>query len=153
MKIEDALSTDKFEDEVHKAVLNIMYTSSFIQDLLKDRTDSEDITLQQYNVLRILRGQYPNPCTVNMIKERLLDRMSDVSRIIDRLIQKELVKRSVSSKDRRAVDILITKRGLHVLDKLQDNMKTSNVIPSKLTPKECLMLSDLLDRFRDFNED
>lgn len=148
MKIEDVLVTNKFESEYHKATLNIIYTSNFIQSLLKERTDQERITLQQYNVLRILRGQSSKPATVNMLKERLLDRMSDVSRIIDRLVQKKLVSRCTSNKDRRAVDIFITEEGLEILQRLDKEMSILNVIDENLTEDECKQLNYLLDKLR-----
>ncbi|MEH6308094.1 MarR family transcriptional regulator [Olivibacter sp. CPCC 100613] len=148
MKIEEVLVTNKFESEYHKASLNIMYTSNFIQSLLKERTDQEKITLQQYNVLRILRGQKLKPATVNMLKERLLDRMSDVSRIIDRLVQKGLVSRCTSHKDRRAVDIFITQEGMAILERLDKKMSILTVLDENLTEDECKQLNFLLDKLR-----
>ena len=148
MKIEDVLVTNKFESEYHKVSLNIIYTSNFLQGLLKERTDKEKITLQQYNVLRILRGQRGKPVTINLLKERLLDRMSDVSRIIDRLVHKKLVSRCISDKDRRAVDIVITEEGLAVLRKLDEEMSIHRILESHLTDDECRQLNDLLDKLR-----
>lgn len=148
MKIEEALSTNKFESAYHKAALNIIYTSSFIQGLLKKRTDKEKVTLQQYNVLRILRGQYPKPSTVNLIKDRLLDKMSDVSRIVDRLIQKDLVSRCTNDRDRRAVDIVITEKGLKILKRLDADMKMNVILRQNLTEDESLLLNELLDKLR-----
>lgn len=148
MKIEEVLLTNKFENEYHKASLNIIYTSNFIQSLLKKRTDKEHITLQQYNILRILRGQNSKPATINLLKERLLDRMSDVSRIIDRLVQKKLVSRCVSNVDRRAVDIFITAEGLEVLKKLDREMAIHSILEQQLTDDECKQLNFLLDKMR-----
>jgi DNA-binding MarR family transcriptional regulator len=115
---------------------------------LKRRTDKAKITLQQYNILRILRGQHPKPATVNLLKERMLDKMPDVSRIIDRLVQKELVSRCTSDRDRRAVDILITDKGLEVLSQLDEAMRITNVLDEHLTPEECEILNRLLDKMR-----
>lgn len=148
MKIEDVLVTNKFDSEYHKVSLNIMYTSNFIQSLLKERTDEEKITLQQYNVLRILRGQNAKPATVNMLKERLLDRMSDVSRIVDRLVQKKLVSRCISHKDRRAVDIFITQEGLDILERLDKKMSILTILDENLNEDECKQLNYLLDKLR-----
>ncbi|MCL4640872.1 MULTISPECIES: MarR family winged helix-turn-helix transcriptional regulator [Olivibacter] len=148
MKIEEVLVTNKFENEYHKAALNVIYTSNFIQSLLKERTDKEKITLQQYNVLRILRGQNAKPATVNMLKERLLDRMSDVSRIIDRLVQKGLVSRCMSHKDRRAVDIFITHDGMTILERLDKKMSILSVLDENLSEEECKQLNYLLDKLR-----
>lgn len=148
MKIEDVLVTNKFENEYHKASLNIIYTSNFIQALLKERTDKERITLQQYNILRILRGRQGKPATVNLLKERLLDRMSDVSRIVDRLVKKNLVSRCTSDKDRRAVDIYITNDGLEILKRLDSQMSILSVLNKKLSDDECKQLNHLLDKMR-----
>ena len=148
MKIEEVLVTNKFENEYHKASLNIIYTSNFIQSLLKERTDKEKITLQQYNILRILRGQHAKPATINLLKERLLDRMSDVSRIIDRLVKKNLVSRCISDKDRRAVDIYITNDGLEILKRLDQKMSVLSVLEKTLSDDECKQLNYLLDKMR-----
>jgi len=148
MKIEEILVTNKFESEYHKVSLNIIYTSNFLQGLSRPMTDDENITPQQYNVLRILRGQNGKPATINLLKERLLDRMSDVSRIIDRLVQKKLVSRCTSSKDRRAVDIVISKDGLLILERLDKKMSIHNLLDKKLTDDECKQLNYLLDKMR-----
>ncbi|WP_342663604.1 MarR family winged helix-turn-helix transcriptional regulator [Olivibacter sitiensis] len=148
MKIEEVLKTDKFENDYHKAVLNIVYTSNYVNGLLKVPLSKQKVTLQQYNILRILRGQYPSPATVNLIKERLLDHMSDVSRIIDRLVEKQLVSRKVCPSDRRAVDICITDKGLALLEKLDPLMSVHSVLDNNLTDEECLQLNYLLDKLR-----
>lgn len=148
MKIEEVLVMSKFESEYHKASLNIIYTSNFIQSLSKHVTDHEKITLQQYNVLRILRGQNGKPATINLLKDRLLDRMSDVSRIVDRLVQKRLVSRCTSKMDRRAVDIMITKEGLAILDRMDTKMSIDSLLDKKLTDQECAQLNYLLDKLR-----
>src|SRR5690606_12995862 len=103
MRIEDELKTDKFENIYHKTTLHILFTANWITERFKKQASKEKITLQQFNALRILRGQYPEPSTVNLIKARLLDKMSDVSRLIDRMVQKGLVSRTISHVDRRAV--------------------------------------------------
>ncbi|MCX7723608.1 MAG: MarR family transcriptional regulator, partial [Verrucomicrobiae bacterium] len=77
-----------------------------------------DLTPQQFNLLRILRGQYPSPASISLIKERMLDKMSDASRLVDRLIQKKLVERKICSQDRRKVDVIITRKGLKLLEKI-----------------------------------
>jgi len=148
MKIEDVLRTNKFENEYHKASLNIIYTSNFIQGLFKEVIDREKITLQQFNVLRILRGQQGKPSTINLLKERLLDKMSDVSRIIDRLVQKKLVSRCISDRDRRAVDIYITKEGLAILEKLDKQVSVYTLLGHSLTEEECKQINYLLDKMR-----
>ncbi|SEN51432.1 DNA-binding transcriptional regulator, MarR family [bacterium A37T11] len=149
MKLEDEIKS-RFQNEYHKAALNIMFTNSWLISLLKKRTDAKHITLQQYNILRILRGQHPNPATVNLLKERMIDKMPDVSRIIDRLVQKEFVSRCTNNRDRRAVDILITDKGLNILHQLDidDEMKLDHLLNKNLTEQECQTLNYLLDKMR-----
>ena len=145
MKIEKEIFSNKFENNYQKAIVNLIYTYGWITNLLKQQLK---INLQQYNVLRILRGQHPNPTTINMLKERMLDKMSDASRIVDRLVQKELVIRFINSKDRRAVDILITKKGLDLLLKLDVEMSSKNFLDENINSTEAGILSDLLDKMR-----
>jgi DNA-binding MarR family transcriptional regulator len=148
MEIEKEIFSTKFENNHHKAIINLIYTYGWITNLLKQQLNKYKITLQQYNILRILRGQHPNPATINMLKERMLDKMSDASRIVDRLVQKELVIRFINTKDRRAVDILITKKGLDLLLKLDVEMSSKNILDKNINSAEAGILSDLLDKMR-----
>lgn len=147
MKLEQEISS-KFDNSYQKAAINIIYTYGWLTNNLKRRLNKYDITLQQFNILRILRGQHPNPATVNLLKERMLDKMSDASRIVDRLVQKELVTRCTNSQDRRAVDIIINEKGLELLGQLDDQMSIVDLVNNNLTPEEAAQLSDLLDKFR-----
>ena len=148
MEIEKEIFSNKFENNHQKAIINLIYTYGWITNLLKQQLNKYKITLQQYNILRILRGQHPNPATINMLKERMLDKMSDASRIVDRLEQKELVNRFINTKDRRAVDILITKKGLDLLLKLDVEMSSKNFLDENINSTEAGILSDLLDKMR-----
>ena len=148
MKIEKEIFSNKFGNNHQKAIVNLIYTYGWITNLLKQQLNKYKITLQQYNILRILRGQHPNPATINMLKERMLDKMSDASRIVDRLEQKELVNRFINTKDRRAVDILITKKGLDLLLKLDVEMSSKNFLDENINSAEAGILSDLLDKMR-----
>ena len=148
MQIGEEIQSDKFEDNYHKAVINITYTFGWLSNSFRCRFEKHNLTQQQFNVLRILRGQYPNPATINMIKERMLDKMSDASRIVDRLIQKGLVSRCTNNKDRRAVDIQISQAGLEVLSKMDEEFKTRDLLKNNLTEEEAGKLSDLLDKLR-----
>ena len=106
------------------------------------------LTSQQYNLLRILRGQYPNPVTVNLLIERMLDKMSNASRIVDRLVKKNLVLRKSCPEDRRRVDIVITDKGMKLLDKIDlDEAKWEKRFEN-LTAKEATELNNFLDRLR-----
>ncbi len=148
MKLEKEIVSEKFENNYQKSVVNIVYTYGWVTNLLRKRLDCYDITMQQFNILRILRGQYPNPATINLLKERMLDKMSDASRIVERLVQKELVSRCTNVKDRRAVDIRISKKGLEILEKLDPEIDIQDILKSNLSEEEALQLSNLLDKFR-----
>jgi DNA-binding MarR family transcriptional regulator len=138
----------KFEDNYHRVTVNIVFTYNWLSYIMRDHLEKYNITQQQYNVLRILRGQLPNPATVNLLKDRMLDKMSDASRIVDRLVQKKLVTRCTNNKDRRAVDIRISEEGLTILSHLDNELKTSDVVKNNLTEEEAAQLSALLDKMR-----
>ncbi|SEO60417.1 MarR family winged helix-turn-helix transcriptional regulator [Mucilaginibacter sp. AW1-7] len=148
MRIDDEIQSNKFEDNYHKVVINIAYTSGWLNNAFRCHFDKYNLTQQQFNILRILRGQYPKPATINLLKERMVDKMSDASRIVDRLIQKELVSRCTNNKDRRAVDIRISDLGLETLAKMDEEFKTRKVLENNLTADEAAQLSDLLDKLR-----
>src|ERR1700710_3083330 len=148
MRIEEEIQSTNFEDNYHKAVINISYTYGWLNNAFKCKFEKHQLTNQQFNVLRILRGQYPNPATVNLIKERMIDKMSDASRIVDRLVQKGLVSRCTNTKDRRAVDIRISDQGLAILSKMDQDFKIKDFLKDNLTEEEAGQLSDLLDKLR-----
>jgi len=148
MELEKEIHSSKFEDNYHKVVVNISYTYNWLSNLLRTRLEKHNITHQQFNVLRILRGQYPCPATVNLLKERMIDKMCDASRIVDRLVQKELVTRCTNSTDRRAVDIRISDEGLRILSLIDKEMKLKDFLSDQLTEDEALTLCNLLDKMR-----
>lgn len=148
MELEKEIISNNFESSYHKSAVNIIYTYSWLMTQLKNRLVKHDLTVQQYNILRILRGQLPKPATVNLLKERMLDKMSDASRIVDRLIQKELVTRETNKTDRRAVDIRISEKGLDILTLLDPLMTGRDFLEGNLTENEAELLSSLLDKFR-----
>ena len=148
MKIEDEIKSVKFRNLKHKATLNIIVTANWIHTSNLEIFKKYKLTAQQYNVLRILRGQYPKPCTLLSIRERMLDKMSDVSRIIERLRISSLVDRVLCPNDRRAVDVLITKAGLTLLKKMEKEEEQLDGTMSKLTDTEAKKLNDLLDKLR-----
>lgn len=148
MEIEKEIQNAKFVNNIHKASINIIYTYNWLNNFIKTELNKSNITSQQFNILRILRGQYPKPATMNVIKERMLDKMSDTSRIIDRLVLKELVTRHECKKDRRAVDILISQKGLDLLKGIHLEEAMTEKIQHGITQQEASQLSDLLDKFR-----
>ena len=147
MELEKEIQT-KFENDYQKVVVKTIYTYGWISDLLKQRLGKHHITLQQFNVLRILRGQYPGPATINLLKDRMLDKMSDASRIVERLVQKGLVSRCINQKDRRAVDIVINEKGLELLKKLDPVITPIDILKSNLNEAEAKQLNFLLDKLR-----
>lgn len=148
MEIEKEIASNKFENNHQKSIVNLIYTYGWLTNLLRQRLNRYKITLQQYNILRILRGRHPHPATINLLKERMLDKMSDASRIVERLVQKNLVKRCTNEKDRRAVDIIITTKGLDILQKLDVEMSSKDILKKNLTDEEAGLLSSLLDKMR-----
>lgn len=148
MKLEEEIFNKAFDNNYNKVLVNILFTNGWVSNLLKKELFSFEITMQQYNVLRILRGQYPNHTSVNVVKARMLDKMSDVSRIIERLVQKELLTRCHSRKDRRVADVLITEKGLQLLDSVNLDAVTKSFISKNITDQEAGLLSDLLDKIR-----
>jgi DNA-binding MarR family transcriptional regulator len=148
MRIDDEIQSSKFEDNYQKAVINVFYTEGWLNNSLRCHFEKYNLTNQQFNILRILRGQYPKPATVNMLKERMIDKMSDASRIVDRLVQKEMITRCTNNKDRRAVDIRISEKGLETLATMDAEFKTRDFLKDNLTNEEAGQLSDLLDKLR-----
>jgi DNA-binding MarR family transcriptional regulator len=147
MKIEEEIKQQKFKTPLQKAVLNLLYTTSWMQGKQKDIFKTFGITLQQFNILRILRGQHPNSTSATEIKSRMLDKNSDVSRLLDRLLAKKVITKRVSSNDKRAADVNLTEEGLELLKAID---KKQHQIDSVLllSDDEALMLSDLLDKSR-----
>jgi DNA-binding MarR family transcriptional regulator len=148
MRIDEEIQSSKFENNYHKVVINISYTYSWLNNQSRSLFEKNNITLQQFNILRILRGQYPNPATINLLKDRMVDKMSDASRIVDRLVQKGMVSRCTNTKDRRAVDIRISDQGLAILAKMDEDFKIKDLLQNNLTEEEAGQLSDLLDKLR-----
>ncbi len=151
MGIEQDIQQVKFRNEYQKAFINILYTHGWLSEKAKEFFADEDITPQQFNILRILRGSHPQPLSTLQIRERMLDKMSDTSRIVDRLITKGLVKKGTCKMDRRLVDITITDKGKKLLEKLDTRQDEMDNIINNLTPKEAITLSDLLDKIRKSN--
>src|SRR6195952_4327001 len=148
MQIDKEIQSDKFDDNYHRVTVNLFFTHGWLSNVVRGQFEKHNITNQQFNVLRILRGQYPKPATVNLIKERMIDKMSDASRIVDRLVQKGLVSRCTNNKDRRAVDIRISEVGLDILAKMDTEFKNKEIFKDNLTEEEAGKLSDLLDKLR-----
>ena len=148
MKLEDEIVQKKFKSEYQKAVVNVIYTHNWLTHFFAQSLKPYKITQQQYNILRILRGQHPKPASVKLIKERMLDKMSDASRLVEKLRVKNLVEREVNLSDRRNVNVFITNKGLDLLKKLDTIEVSSTKLLSSLNKKEIKQLNDLLDKMR-----
>ncbi len=149
MKLEEEIQQKKFKSETQKLAINLIYTTNWLSSQYSSFFKNSDITQQQYNVLRILRGQHPNPCSIKLIKERMLDRMSDASRIVDKLKAKNLLIRKECPMDRRSVDVVITDKGLDLLKTLDTIDEDYKEVFNSLTKEEMVMLNTLLDKLRD----
>ncbi|RZK50277.1 MAG: MarR family transcriptional regulator [Pedobacter sp.] len=148
MRINQEIQSEKFENEFQKSLVNLIFTYSWANQNIKALLAPYDITQQQFNVLRILRGQYPQPCKIKLVKSRILDKMSDVSRIVERLLQKQLLVKAENIRDKRATNILISEKGLALLTKLDMEVDFSKFIRPNITETEAKQLNELLDKFR-----
>ena len=148
MTIEDELK-GRFRNDYHKGLINLTYTAKQLSDEFFQSLKTHNITEQQYNVLRILRGfRSEAPLCIGFIKERMLDKDSDVSRIVDRLYEKQLISRKENPDDRRLKTIEITKLGLDLLDRLFDCEKKADTLLNKLSKSEIILFNQLLDKIR-----
>jgi len=148
MGIDQDILQSKFRNEHQKAIVNLLYTYNWVTEKSKELFATEDITPQQFNILRILRGSHPTPLSTLQIRERMLDKMSDTSRIVDRLIAKGLVKKGICKDDRRLVDVMITEKGKKLLERLDARQDEIDNIIGNLSKKEATSLSELLDKIR-----
>lgn len=147
MKIEDEIKQKKFINAHQKAVINLVYTVNWVQGKHQKLFKSFNITPQQFNILRILKGQHPNSTSATEIKARMLDKNSDVSRLLDRLVTKNVITKKACPTDKRAFDVNLTEAGLELLrtlDKKQSEL--DNIL--NLSEEEAYQLSDLLDKSR-----
>ncbi len=147
MELEKEINQTKFRNDAHKLAVNIVYTFNWLNSFHVSFLKPHDLTLQQFNVLRILRGQKDH-VSIKLIRERMLDKMSDASRIVEKLRVKNLVERNISSDDRRSCEVKITDKGLKILEKIDHENEKMDMIFSTLTIDEQKRLSDLLDKLR-----
>ena len=148
MGIEKDIQQTNFRNEFQKMGINIIYTANWLNEKMGQILSTEDITQQQYNILRILRGS-ECPLSTLKIRERMLDKMSDTSRIVDRLIVKDLVEKTACIKDKRLVDITVTKKGLQLLEKLDALNEQIDSILKGVSEKEATTMNQILDKLRE----
>ena len=138
----------KFKNEYHKLIINLMYTSGFVYRMNLHYLKPFGVSPEQYNVLRILKGQYPEPASVKMLIERMFDKNSNASRIVDKLYKKNLVLRNACDIDKRQVDIFISPQGLTLLNKIA-GVEDKFYEEIKLSENEAEVLNNLLDKLRE----
>jgi DNA-binding MarR family transcriptional regulator len=148
MTLEEAIKSSKFKGERHKAVVNMLYTAYWLRNNFTVVLKTQGITLEQFNVLRILNGKHPEMMRVKDIGSRIVEKSSNVPRIIDRLAAKKLVKRNTSKEDKRETLVAITDAGLELLQiaiRLVDNTRETTL---GITDEEALQLNELLEKLR-----
>lgn len=147
MRIEEEIKQNRFQGPKQKAIINLIFTTNWLLNQQQDFFKPFGITAQQFNILRILKGQHPNAISAREIRSRMLDKNSDVSRLLDRLIRKALVEKKICPSDKRASDVFITTGGLDLLKQLDERQREmDNFI--QLSDEEATQLSDLLDKTR-----
>ena len=150
MSIDKDIKQSTFRNEYQRALINLIFTYNWTIEQLKSFLDKEDLTMQQFNILRILRGS-PTPISTLQIRDRMLDKMSDTSRIVDRLIIKNLVKKVTCKTDKRLVDVTITDKGRKTLLKIDEQADIMDRVLSSLSVPEAKKLNKLLDKIRQSN--
>jgi DNA-binding MarR family transcriptional regulator len=147
MGIEKDIGQAKFRSEYQKATINLIYTFNWMNERIKNMLDQYDITPQQFNILRILRGAGV-PISTLQIRQRMLDKMSDTSRIVDRLVKKDLARKVVCEGDRRLVDVTISDNGLDLLNRIDSHQDDMDSVFKNLDEEQALTLNKLLDKIR-----
>lgn len=146
MTIEDEIKQSTFSSPYQKLAINLLYTCRSMEFFLKSHFKKQGLTMQQYNILRILRGSSPMPLSTLQIRERMIDKMSDTSRIVDRLLAKKLVTKKICRTDNRLVEIRITAKGLQQMEKLDDVDKKIVAYLDVLSVTEAIQANNLLDK-------
>ena len=148
MSIEkDIHQTRTFRNQHHKCLVNLIFTHNWVTEQLKRLLDIEGLTLQQYNILRILRGS-DKPISTMQIRERMLDKMSDTSRIVERLIVKKLVRKRMNKKDKRLVDVQMSAKGNRLMQKLDQSAAAIDRVLNNISEADATELNRLLDKVR-----
>lgn len=148
MKLEDEIRQRSFKNNYQRLIVNLLYTHGWLNGLMANPLKEYDLSPQQFNILRILRGQHPRPSSVNLLKERMLDKMSNASRLVEKLRIKGLVERDICPQDRRSVNVRITEKGLELLKTLDQTESEWENRFHALDQEEAGTLNVLLDKLR-----
>lgn len=152
MRIEEIIKSTVAMDDAKKVILNIMYTQNVISDKFNEIMKPYDLSGEQYNVLRILRGQKGNPANMCIIQERMIAKNSNTTRLIDKLLLKNFVTREVCPDNRRKIEVLITQKGLDVLTELDPKVNEhEQIFAANLSQNELEQLNALLEKYRKIN--
>jgi DNA-binding MarR family transcriptional regulator len=147
MGIEQDIQQPNFRNEFQKMGINLLFTANWLNEQIGKMLSEEGVTQQQYNILRILRGSN-TPLSTLKIRERMLDKMSDTSRIVDRLIAKELVVKNTCEKDKRLVDITLSPKGLDLVDQLDQYNERIDALLKGINESEAQLMNQILDKIR-----
>jgi DNA-binding MarR family transcriptional regulator len=150
MGIEQDIQQPNFRNEFQKMGINLLFTANWLNEQIGKILSEEGVTQQQYNILRILRGS-ATPLSTLKIRERMLDKMSDTSRIVDRLIAKELVLKNTCEKDKRLVDITLSPKGLGLVDQLDQFNDRIDDLLKGINASEAATMNQILDKIRTVN--
>ena len=149
VRIEEAIQQKKFQSEYHKAQLNVLYTATWINQMSNQALKPFGLSWQQFNVLRILRGLKGEPATVKLLTERMIDKMSNASRLVDKLLKKGYVERRTCPEDRRRVDVLLTAAGSQAVNEASDAIsEMMNDFNQNILASEAVELNRILDKLR-----
>jgi DNA-binding MarR family transcriptional regulator len=149
MRIEEIIKSSIAMDDSKKVILNLIYTQNVIADKFNEILKPNDLSSEQYNVLRILRGQKGNPANMCLIQERMIAKNSNTTRLIDKLLLKELVTREVCPENRRKIEVQITQKGLDLLSELDPRvLEHEKEFSNNLSPEEIIQLNSLLEKYR-----
>jgi DNA-binding MarR family transcriptional regulator len=148
MKLEEAIQSTKFDSEVHKATINVLFTAYWLKTHVSKTFKELGITLEQFNVMRILKGKHPEPMCVKDIGSRLVEKSSNVPRIVDRLVLKQYVKRDTSKIDKRETLMQLTEKGLMVLTQASEMVEMANRSYVGINENEARELNELLEKLR-----
>jgi DNA-binding MarR family transcriptional regulator len=149
MELEKEIDQKHFHSVYHKLIINVLYTGKWLDYNHSQLFKQFGLTGQQYNILRILRGAAPKPATVQYLTDRMLDKSSNASRLVDKLEEKGWASRTICEHNRRAVDVAITEAGLALLSRMDGSLKEENMLSGCLTEAEAESLNNLLDKLRD----
>ncbi len=148
MKLEEAIKSNRFSDERHKATVNMLYSAYWLKNSFSGALKAHDLTMEQHNVLRILKGKHPAEMCVKDIASRIIEKSSNVPRIIDRLVAKKLVKRATSKEDKRETLVSLTDKGMEIVDSARSSIDNVTNEILMITEEEAKVLNGILDKMR-----